>query len=465
MDIIRVIATVIMIAALIYVMSKKFNGSMTLLIFGLVGLAIMTIIKGSTVLPDSSTGSAVFDVIEVLTVKFKVNLPATTLQVMAVMGYVAYMNTMKASQMLTALIVSPLQKMKSKYVPVILAMILGVILRVFIPSQVSLSVLYFATMYPVFLGLGFSRLTSVCICILGTAPDWGPGCPNTGWCFNQDYINSLTDIASFFIKYQLPVILISAVCMIVTFVLITRKVEGKTLAAEQAQNADTKVEAALTVDQVGVPKFYAILPLLPIVMVLIFSKLIISSISISVATAHFVCFIVAFIINMIFSKKTMAERFNDAAEMWNGMGKGMASAGVLVATGTTFSAALTEIGGITVLMNALAESSLGGGAATVISGILTTFIAFATGSGAPGLYTAVPLMPAVAEATGANLLGMIVPVLLGGFCGRSFSIVAPAVLIGCATGNVSPTDIMKRNIVPMLVFFVVGTILSIILFV
>jgi len=464
MDIIRILATILLVAVMIYAMTKKMNGAMILMGIGLLTLAIVTLITGKSVLPDESTGSRFFDIFQVTYTRFTSSLPTTTLQVMSVMGYVAFLNHIKASQMLTAIVVKPLQKLKNKYLVISLTMALGIILRIFIPSQVSLCALFLATMYPVLLALGFSRLTAASTCVVGTVIDWGPGCPNTGWVFNQPYIAEITDISTFFVRYQVPVVIISSIVMIVLFTVFTKMNEEKVLTEEKEEFGETEIGEALTAESFDVPKFYGLLPLFPIVLVLVFSKLFISSVTLSVATAHIFCFVVAFIINIIFSKKPITESFNGSQEMWTGMGNAMASAGILVAAGTTFSAGLSAIGGTNVLMDALAASSLGGSVSTAVSTALATFIAFMTGSGAPGLYTAVPLLPDVAAAAGMDVLGMIVPILVGGAIGRAISMVAPAVLIAASTSGVTNLKIVKRNLIPCLAAVVIATIASVIMF-
>jgi len=52
MDIIRILATILLVAVMIYAMTKKMNGAMILMGIGLLTLAIVTLITGKIVLPD-----------------------------------------------------------------------------------------------------------------------------------------------------------------------------------------------------------------------------------------------------------------------------------------------------------------------------------------------------------------------------------------------------------------------------
>lgn len=460
----KIIMTFAVLAVMIYAMTKKMNGPMVMLSLGLLILAVMTVVTGNSVIPDQTTGSKFIDIFQVFYQNLITNLNATLPQVMCVMGYVAFMKGLKATEMMTSLAVRPLRKIKNKYLVIIGVMIIGLILKVFIPSQVSLSVMFFAMVYPILVGLGFSRTTAVSAIVICTMYDGGPACPNTGWVFNQDYILALgdMDIASFFIKYQLPIWLAGVVLSTAVFLLIIKLTEQKVLAKEAAMFGTS----AASMDEIrppeGVPTYYAVLPLLPVVLVVIFSKLLISWVTVSVATAHVICFVFVHILILFTSKEPFVDRFNHAKDMWIGAGNFITSTGMLVVAGTTFTAGLNAIGGTTIMLNSLSGMRSGGAITVVAITALTLLIGFATGSGGPALFATVPLLPAVAEGTGCNIYAMLLAVLTAGGFARTISMVGPAVLIGSSHAGISNLDVVKRNALPVLaaaITLVIGCII------
>lgn len=464
MEAIKIIMTFVVLIVMIYAMAKKMNGPMVMMSLGLIILGVMTIITGTSVIPDKTTGSRIVDVFQVFYQNMITNLNATLPQVMCVMGYVAFMKGLKATEMMTSLAVRPLSRIKNKYLVIVGVMIIGLILKVFIPSQVSLSVMFFAMVYPILVGLGFSRTTAVSAIVICTMYDGGPACPNTGWVFNQDYILALSDIdiASFFIKYQLPIWFAGVILSTIVFLLVIKFTEKKVLAKEEAMFGASAASTDDIKPPEGVPTYYAILPLLPVVLVVIFSKLLISWISMSVATAHIICFVFVHILILITSKEPFVDRFNHAKDMWVGMGNFITSTGMLVVAGTTFTAGLNAIGGTTIMLNSLSSMSSGGAITVIAITALTLLIGFATGSGGPALFATVPLLPAVAQGTGCNIYAMLLAVLTAGGFARTISMVGPAVLIGSSHAGISNIDVVKRNALPVLaasITLIVGCII------
>lgn len=464
MDAIKIIMTFVVLGVMIYAMTKKMNSPMVMMSLGLIILGVMTVVTGTSVIPDKTTGSKVVDIFQVFYQNMITNLNATLPQVMCVMGYVAFMKGIKATEMMTSVAVKPLKRIKNKYMVIVGVMLLGLILKVFIPSQVSLSVMFFAMVYPILVGLGFSRATAISTIVICSMYDGGPACPNTGWVFNQDYITALgdMDIASFFVKYQIPIWLAGFVVSTIVFLLVIKFTEDKVLAREAAVFGESTASTDSIKPPEGVPGYYAILPLLPVVLVVIFSKLLISWITMSVATAHIICFVFVHFLILLTSKEPFVERFNHAKDMWVGMGNYITTTGMLVIASTTFTSGLNAIGGTTIMLNSLSGMSSGGAVTVIAITALTLLIGFATGSGGPALFATVPLLPAVAEGTGCNIYPMLLAVITAGGFARTISLVAPAVLIGSSHAGISNIDIVKRNALPVIaasITLVVGCII------
>lgn len=142
---------------------------------------------------------------------------------------------------------------------------------------------------------------------------------------------------------QIPVMLITLAVVLVVFIPVSRFFDKRENAKPAEEAADSK-----TLKDIGVPYFYAILPLLPLITILVFSELVVGSIVISVVAACYFCLILAVIIHTICQRK-FKECFNGVSVVFNGMGDYFKGPGILLVFGTLFASALNAIGGMKLL--------------------------------------------------------------------------------------------------------------------
>ena len=357
------------------------------------------------------------------------------------------MNHLKASNLLALLAAKPLRRLKSPYVVVVLAIVVGAILKLFVPSHSGLTTLLMATIYPILIQVGVKKKTAVATVVISGAFDIGPACPITNFVVALDDVKKLTTITEFFIKKQLPVTVITIILTTVVFVLINRYFDKK-----EKEEANEVMEVQEAKD-LGIPMFYAVLPMLPLLLVLIFSKLVVGTIVISVVGANLIGFTVSFLCNLIFCKNRVTA-FNDTQKFFDGMGNSFASVISLIVGASVFTAGINAIGGIALILNGLSGSGAGGGIATVVASAITTVTSLITGSGVAAVYAIAPMMPPISAATGMNLLKMMEPIILAGGIGRAVAPVSAAVIIACRMSGVDFMDVIKRNIMPVIVAFI-----------
>ena len=82
---------------------RKLNPQGVLMLAGLVMLTFALILNVQPIIPDKSTGSAVFDLVKVVEETFIGNLSRAGLMIMTIGGYVAFMNHIKATNALVHL--------------------------------------------------------------------------------------------------------------------------------------------------------------------------------------------------------------------------------------------------------------------------------------------------------------------------------------------------------------------------
>ena len=210
---------------------------------------------------------------------------------------------------------------------------------------------------------------------------------------------------------------------------------------------------------------YAILPLLPILMlilVFIVQKITGVNINLSVEVATLFSFVIAIICEMVRNhdvRKTL-----DATEsFFKGMGGAIVA---LLVAGTIFVTGLKTIGLIAALQEAMTglQGSGLGFVLPLILVALTALIVLLSGSGTALFFAMVPLMVPLAAAAGINVLAVAIPMGLAGNLLRAVSPVSAVVMIVAGSVKKEPLQIVKRTSVPMIVGVAFMFILSMILF-
>ncbi len=144
MDFVYVLLTALLIAAAAAMILKKMDSKLVFLFLGVIGLFVATMLNGTSVLGDSTTGSVWLDVLDVVRGKFVSTIGGTGIRLMMIGGYVMLMNHVKAADVLATVAGKGLTKLKNPYVVLALVYIVGAVLKIFITSQIALGLLFMA---------------------------------------------------------------------------------------------------------------------------------------------------------------------------------------------------------------------------------------------------------------------------------------------------------------------------------
>ncbi|MBQ2895598.1 MAG: C4-dicarboxylate transporter DcuC [Oscillospiraceae bacterium] len=438
-----VIITLVLVALLIWGIMKKLNPAFLLISLGLVTLAGVQLFTGVSVLGDKSTGSLFFDLFENLVNTASSQLSRNVLLVMTVMGYVFLCEKINASKMFAIYAAKPFKNVKNPYVVAVVVIILGAFLKLAITSSSSLCTMLLATMYPVMRACGCSKGTAATAVTMPGCVIWGPSDANIYLCFTLAGREDIS-IVEFFTHYQIPLVIVILAVFAITVPLFSKfwdKREGGTSVGDD--EANVKI---LTMEELGVPKFYAIFPLLPLIIILIFSDLIPATPNISVGAAHWLCLCVVILVDMIV-RKIFTGSFNLSADFIKGMANYITLGGMIMVGASLFSAALTAVGGMANI-GTLLTSGNSGYALTLILAVILGFIIAAFSHVSPALNIFVPLFVTVCAATGNDIRIMILALLSGACWGIAILPTNSALVIASGAIGVSIPNIMKRNALP-----------------
>jgi DcuC family C4-dicarboxylate transporter len=456
MEIIQFIATVLAVLVLLFLIYKKVNVIGALLSLGFIILAILTVATGQSVLGDKTTGSLIIDLFELITNTAIDTTASTGMVIMAVMGYVAYMNHIKASQLFGVTAAKPLRKLKSPYAVVFLAILIGALLKIVIPSGSSLIALMVATVYPILRACGVSSVTAASTILIGTGIMFGPAHTVTYTAFGIAGITEdLISVPMFFATMELPVVIPTAIVVGIVTVLTSRFFDKRdNYVAESVEVGDTEDK-----EELNIPLYYAFFPLLPLTLILIFSDLVVGSIVISVVAAHLLSFTFVFILRMIKEKERL-EIFNDFKVLFNAMGVAFATVVSVVIAGKVFANGINAIGGMQVIAEVF--KGHGGIVSVTIVGVILYFCILAITASVNG---SIPIFAAMFAntASGMQLVEMMRPLLLAGGFGYNLSPVSPGIIILSSTCKVDIITIIKRVLIPSIAGSITALTISVLL--
>jgi DcuC family C4-dicarboxylate transporter len=168
-----------------------------------------------------------------------------------------------------------------------------------------------ATLYPVLTSLGVSRLSAAAV--IATAPclDLGPASGSAVFAAKTAGL----DVADYFVGEQIPIAVVTIFAIAVAHFLVQRWFDRR-----DGVEAKSMTFVATEKDDSLPPAIYAILPLVPIALVLVFSKLCISTIKMPVVTAMIISISLAMLFELVRTRDVKTV-FDSIKVFFDGMGK------------------------------------------------------------------------------------------------------------------------------------------------
>lgn len=440
------IVALVFIIVITKLLVKKFNPHATLLIGGLFMLCIATLMQMPLPELKSATGFKGFDLFKFVKESFSEINAGVGLMIMAIGGFVAYMDKIGASDVLVDLAMKPLALFKKKpYLAASMVIPIGQVLFVAIPSAAGLSLLLMTSLFPILTNLGVSRLSAVSVITASTAFGIGPACATTASAI--EIIN--LDTVFYFLNYQIPLVLPLSLSMMITYYFVNSYYDKN--------NKEEVIDNQTIKNKVAVPKIYALLPILPIVLLIIFSEffpIFNPPIKLETTTVMFISLFVALIFEMIRLKSFKAV-LNSLQTFWDGMGDIFKTVVTLIIAADIFAKGLISLGFIEGLIEVTQHLGLGAIGVGIVMTIMIFLASMLMGSGNAAFFAFGPLVPKIALKLGIANTQIILPMQLAASMGRTVSPVSGVLIATAQIAQVTPLAILKRNIIPLTVALVI----------
>ena len=423
-----------------YLLIKGKQPQLVLLAAGLVLLSSAWLL-GQPILLKSPTGWPGFDMFEKITLSMRSKLGGIGTMIMVIAGFVAYMDYMGATRSLVEAAVKPIAFLeKTPNIAAVLVLPLGQVLSLCVPSAAGLGLLMIASVHPILMRIGVSKLASVSIIVLCTCFDMGPASANTARASELLGMDNVT----YFLGHQAPFAGIFTLVIMAVVYLQLRRFETQ---------GNAKEDATVTEAQAAVPAYYALLPILPLILLMVFSAFFqtgANPIVLDTSTAMLVSLAVAMLIHAL-SGAGFREVEAGLKACWNGMGQAFSRVVTLIVAADLFAQGLIQLGLIEELVNF--SNGLGWGSVGVLL-VFVLLIFFASslmGSGNATFFAFAPLVSRVAVAMGISGIRLLLPMQLASSMGRAASPISGVVIATAGIANVNPLDVAKRNLLPLAV--------------
>lgn len=447
------VLAILVIIAVGYFIVKKYQAQGVLLIGGAILLLGGILLNDSPVMAKSATGSLYLDIFSQLSKNFIKTSGSLGLAIMIVSAFAKYMDHIGASTALVKLSIKPLQKLNSPYIVLALSYVIGQILNVFIPSASGLGVLLMVTVYPIVVSLGVSSLAATAVIGTSACLDLGPASGNAVLASKTAEM----DAALYFANYQIPVAIATVIVITILHYFVNKKMDSKLEIAESKADLESKEEDK------EVPKFYAFLPIIPLLIILMFSPLTGSSIKIGVVEAMFMSITLSMIIEGV-RRRAFKSTLAELKIIFTAMGSQFANVITLIVAGEFFALGLTKIGVISALIDSTKSAGLGAQPMILVMTAIIVVSSILMGSGNAPFFAFAALAPAVAASVDLNPIVMLMPMQLSAGIARSVSPITAVIVAVSGISGVSPFEVVKRTAIPMLGGLIAVVVTNMILF-
>ena len=417
-----------------------FSG-LILMVVAITFIPEMDFVSSGRLKENQSTNSKWFDLFAYMRQLFSSRAAGLGLTIMAIAGFAKYMDAIGASRALVFIAIRPLSKFKSPYMVLALGLVVGQCLAIVISSASGLGLLLMVTMYPILIRLGVSPLSATAMIGTTQCLDLGPASGNSVLAAETAGM----DIIPYFLQHQIPV----AVCVVLTVATLHFFVQ-RWFDRREGYVPDGGASQGLVEDSTenNAPRLYALLPLIPLVLLIVFSKIFHMPFKVDIVTAMLICVFVSMVCEYIRSRDAK-KVFASLQVFFDGMGVQFATVITLIVAGEMFANGLVMTGAINGLIEGAKGLGLGGGVFVVVMVMIIAAASVVMGSGNAPFFAFAKLVPDVASSVGVSAVSMILPMQFAASIARSVSPITAVIVAVSGVAKVSPVAVVKRTAIPM----------------
>ncbi len=444
-------------AGTIYAITKQYHTTMVLFLSGIAlwTLAFSFDAHFYTVKHFQGTGLHALDTVAMFTALCTSSISSIGLIIMAAGGFACYMNALGASDVFVQIASRPLRFIKNPYILIATAVIFIQIMSLFVPSATGLAMLLLVTLLPLLKKLNVSAASTAAVLASSVCLELGPASGTSSVVAQLSGITPMT----YFVNYQLIAsvasIIVLAVLYFFTSMYFDKKEKHLLVSEVEPALAPVDVEKA----EKHLPSFYAVLPAIPLILLVIFNDYVIHAVELDVVTAMFFAFLLAMLCELV-RTRNLAQTLNTGATFFTGMADMLKSVVMLLVAAQFFASGLQAVGISHYLLQVAEIAGFGVLGMTVLLVSIIGILTISSGSGSAFFLSFSELAPQVATQMGASPLSMLLPMQTAAGTFRSMSPVAGLVVAISKSAGISPFTVVKRTAIPMLGAIVTNIIVA-----
>ena len=426
-----------------YLIYKKYKPQPVLVIGGFILMYVAVVLGyGKILAPKASTGAILFDTFQFMSQTLSSRAAKLGLNIMCVGAFARYMDKIGASRSLVRMTIKPLLKLKSPYLVLAFSWILGLCIGLCINSASGLAMLLMVTVFPILVGLGVSRIAATAAVASTLCFDWSPS--DTGTILSAETAGLNPVI--YWTDYQVPIVIVAFFVVGVLFYFSQKYMDKRDGHIVTPMDVSDNVPSDDPADKA--PAIYALLPIVPLALILSFSPLWITSVKVNIINAMMIGLAIGMIAEFI-RTRNLKEVCAGVQAFFDGMGMQMANVVTLIVAGQVFAQGLMSMGVIDTLIK---NSQNAGFSPMLMMVVMVSIIAISSvvmGSGNAPFFAFAALTPAVAQASGIAPVLFLLPMHFAASIARTCSPITAVIVVASGMGNVSPFDLVKRTFIPM----------------
>lgn len=447
----EILISIIFLIIVGYFVAKNYDAKIILFLAAF-ALLYISVFMGHPIETTTPTGSIWLDPFAKATDVFKMQMGIVGLTIMMLFGFAAYMNHIGANDAMVAVLSKPIQKIRSVYILVPIVFLLGNMLQMVLPSAAGLAILLMATLYPALRTAGMSPLTAGAV--IATTATITPTPLGSDNVVVAQHLNmtSLEYVMKYHAKVSIPALLVMAF----THLLWQRYLDKRAGTMYVPYMPDHTLEKKKGETVVIPPLWYAIFPVLPIILLLVFNLVFINPetgkplLKIGLPEITLISMLIPIFIELI-RKRNFKQSIQDFNLFFEGMGQGFYQVVSLIIAAGLFVEALKSIGIISMLTDSLNDVEAAGPILMFFFSGMAGLIGFLSGSGIAVFHSFIKIIPEITAQMDVNTVLVALPMQLTANLIRSASPVAAVIIIVASVLKVNPLTVVKRTSVPVFV--------------
>ncbi|MBR8461759.1 C4-dicarboxylate transporter DcuC [Campylobacter sp. faydin G-24] len=442
-----IIIGIIILIAVGWAIVKGKYAPLVLFASGVFMLVCSAILKTGKFMPKKAmpTGNEYLDIIEYIRYMFSNTMAELGLLIMFMVGFANYMTHIGANDAFVSMTTKRLTKIKNPYFMIFAAFAIAKLISMVITSAAGLGVLCLALLGPVLISLGLNKMTIGSICCMSGAASMVLIGASTAAAAKATQLSILDYVFTYKIPAALPTSIVIGIALVFWNKYLDKK-EGWICSEHIGESLDFS-ENVKRPDE-SAPKIYAILPFLPMILVVVFSEYCLASIKLNISAIILLSVIIAIFCEIIRYKF----KFNPIADglkaFFQAMGKSLSGVVVLIVAAGVFAQGFKALGMLDSIVSLANTLGFGGLGMSILFVIITTLVTIIAGSNGASFYPLIEMVPHIASKLNVSSVMLVLPMHQASTIARPLSPVSGVVVAIAGMLKCSPLELVKRCSVP-----------------